>query len=342
VIAVACLESKERALNILITGGTGFIGSRLALKCLERGDSVKVLGQGNNPAELENKKLLEAGGADVTIASVTDRGRIFDLLHGVDLVYHLAAAQHEANVPDQMFWEVNVTGTKNVLEASVNARVKRFVHGSTIGVYGSNLHGTIDEQCTLKPDNIYGITKLEGEKLVQSFNEELPIVIVRISETYGPGDQRLLKLFKAIKKNIFFMIGSGKNKHHLLYIDDLIEGLFLAGTAKHAPRKIFVLAGKEHVTSNEMVEVIAKQLGTKMSKLRLPLPPLLILATIIESVLRPIGIQPPLHRRRIDFFRKSFAFSTDFSMKVLGFVPKVGFEQGAAATTRWYMDMGYL
>src|SRR5262245_66217925 len=95
-------------MEVLITGGTGFIGSRLALRYLEQGHAVRVLGQENTRAEADNKRMLEARGAEVTLASVTERERLFDSLSGVDLVYHLAAAQHEANMPDQRFWEVNV------------------------------------------------------------------------------------------------------------------------------------------------------------------------------------------------------------------------------------------
>jgi nucleoside-diphosphate-sugar epimerase len=328
--------------NVFITGGTGFIGSRLALKCLEKGDSVKILGQENNDAEAENRKLIEAKGTEVALASVTDREKVFELVQGSDLVYHLAATQHEANVPDQRFWDVNVAGTKHVLEASIHARVKRFIHGSTIGVYGSALEGTINERSPLKPNNIYGVTKLEGEKLVLSFQDKLPVVIIRISETYGPGDRRLLKLFKAIKKNVFFMIGSGRNMHHPIYIDDLIAGLFLAATAEKAVGRIFVLAGKEPLTTREMVEVIARQLGTKIPKFRVPLSPFLALATLIETVLRPMGIQPPLHRRRMDFFRKSFVFSPEAAFEELGFIPKYSFQQGVKETARWYAEMGYL
>lgn len=329
-------------MNVFISGGTGFIGSQLALKCLAKGDTVKVLGQENNPAEAENKQLIEAKGAEVILASVTDRERLFELVQGIDLVYHLAAAQHEANVPDQVFWDVNVTGTKNILEASVSAGVKRFVHGSTIGVYGSTLEGNVDEQSPLKPDNIYGITKLEGEKLVLSFRQKLPVVIIRISETYGPGDRRLLKLFKAIKKNLFFMIGNGENIHHLIYIDDLIEGLFLAATSKEATGNIFVLAGKETLTTTEMVRAIAQELGTRVPKFRAPLFPFLLLAIMMEKVLRPLGIQPPLHRRRLDFFKKSFLFSQEKSLKTLGFVPQFSFRQGVSETARWYTGMSYL
>ena len=177
-------------MNVLITGGTGFIGSMLALRCLEKGQNVRVLGQENTDAETENKELITSKGAEFIAASVTDKKSVFAVLDGIDVVYHLAAAQHEANIPDQVFWEVNVTGTENLLKGSVNAGVKKFIHGSTIGVYGSGAEGQLNEESTLRPDNIYGKTKLEGEKAVLAFKEQLPVVIVRISETYGPGDRR--------------------------------------------------------------------------------------------------------------------------------------------------------
>jgi nucleoside-diphosphate-sugar epimerase len=330
------------AMKIGITGGTGFIGSRLAIKSLEQGHSVEVLGQVNNAAELENQQMLKDRGINVTLGSVTEREQLFGLVQGCDIVFHLAAAQHEANVPDQHFWDVNVEGTRNVLEVSVEAKIKRFVQGSTIGVYGSAMAGEIDEVSSISPDNIYGVTKYEGERLALSFADKIPISIVRISETYGPGDRRLLKLFKAIKKNVFFMIGKGDNKHQLIYVDDLIEGMYLAATAEQAVGEIFVLAGKEVLSTQEMVDSIAKQLGTSIRRSHAPLGPFLIAATIMEKTLRPLGIQPPLHRRRLDFFRKSFFFSQDKALKILGFQPKTGFAEGVAETARWYKEQGYL
>jgi len=328
--------------KVLITGGTGFIGSRLALKCMEMGDSVWILGQENTSAEAENRKLIEEKGAKVTLASVTERDKVFEVMQGVDCVYHLAAAQHEANAPDQHFWDVNVTGTRNILEASIHAAVKRFVHASTIGVYGSNSRGPINENSPVSPDNIYGVTKLEGEKLALSFAENIPVVIVRISETYGPGDRRLLKLFKAIQKQAFFVIGSGRNLHHLIYIDDLTDALMLAAITEEAVGKVVVLAGKEAITTHDMATFIAASLGKKIPSFRVPLSPCLGLAYILEKSLRPLGIQPPIHRRRMDFFRKSFNFSNAASSRLLGFAPRYDFQRGAEATLRWYVGMGYL
>ena len=179
----------------LITGGTGFIGSRLALACVARGENVRVLAQMNTPAERQNCQELEQHGITIVQGSVTDPDAVVRACDNVDVIYHLAAAQHEANVPDKHYYDVNVEGTRNMLKAAIQKGVSRFVHGSTIGVYGISNNGPVRDDSRLQPDNIYGITKLQGEKVVREFLDKLPIAIVRISETYGPGDRRLLKLF---------------------------------------------------------------------------------------------------------------------------------------------------
>lgn len=224
-------------MQVLITGGTGFIGSRLALRCLEDGHAVRVLGQRNTEAETANADRIEERGAEVMIASVTSKEEVREAMQGVDTVFHLAAAQHEANVPDQHFYDVNVGGTKNVLGAAADAGVGQFVHGSSIGVYGSAIDGTLDESSQTNPDNIYGITKLEGENLALTYNGRLPVSVIRISEAYGPGDMRLLRLFRAIAKQKFFMIGKGENLHHPIYIDDLLDGILLS--AATVPKNAF-------------------------------------------------------------------------------------------------------
>lgn len=325
-------------MKVLITGGTGFIGSRLAQRCLQRGDEVVVLAQSNTHAEADNIRELEAVGVSVVLGDVSNQQAINVAIDGCEVVFHLAAAQHEANVPDQHFWNVNVEGTRNLLDASVEARVKRFIHGSTIGVYGVEVQGELDEESEKKPDNIYGITKKAGEELVLSYKDKLPLSIIRISETYGPGDRRLLKLYKGIKQRKFFVIGDGSNKHQLIYIDDLIDGLFLASTEESALGEIFVLAGAEILTTNEMIETIASVLNVKNFPVRAPMWPFFILALIMEKTLRPLGIQPPLHRRRLDFFKKTLFFSNQKSKKLLGFEPRVDFKTGSEKTIAWYQQ----
>lgn len=325
-------------MKVCITGGTGFIGSRLAIASREKGYEVELLGQTNTQAEQENQQLLEKYGIRTTLGSILEKDKLIELAQDCDIVFHLAAAQHEANVPDEHFYNVNVEGTRNMLDASVQGGVKRFVHGSTIGVYGSAMEGSLDENTPLRPNNIYGVTKREGEQLALSYNEKLPVSVVRISETYGPGDRRLLKLFKAIQKNVFFVIGKGDNKHQLIYVDDLIDGMYLAATESKAVGEVFVLAGEEILTTQEMVDTVAECLATRIPRIHAPMLPFLTAAVILEKTLGPLGIQPPLHRRRLDFFRKSFYFSREKAASALGFSPRTDFRHGVAQTAAWYKE----
>jgi nucleoside-diphosphate-sugar epimerase/2-polyprenyl-3-methyl-5-hydroxy-6-metoxy-1,4-benzoquinol methylase len=328
-------------MNILITGGTGFIGSRLALKCREQGHRVRSFGQRNNEAESENSRELERQGVELAFGSIMDAAEVAEAAKGIDLVVHLAAAQHEANVPDQHFWDVNVHGTRLLLEACVGAGVKRFVHGSTIGVYG-DASRPVDETSPCRPQNIYGVSKLEGERLALSYRDRIELVVVRISETYGPGDRRLLKLFRAIQKKRFFKIGSGRNLHQLIYVDDLVDGILKASESAAGLGEVILLVGSRALTTEEMVETIADELKVKLPPFRLPLSPFTALAFLLEVLLRPLGIQPPLHRRRMDFFRKSFSFATTKARDLIGFSPQYSFQQGVAETARWYRSRGWL
>jgi nucleoside-diphosphate-sugar epimerase len=329
-------------MQILITGGTGFIGSRLALKLLRDGHQVRVTGLTNTPAEDENRASLERHGAEVMLGPTTDAGLATAATRGVEVVFHLAAAQHELGVPDSHFWNVNVEGTRQLLEAATNAGVTRFVHGSTIGVYGSPAGAEIDGSTPAAPDNVYGATKYEGEKLVLSRAAKLPVTVIRISETYGPADRRLLKLFKAVQKRMFVMIGQGGNYHQPIYVDDLAEGLWQAGRAEQARGRVLILAGKEALTTKQIVVAIGKAVGARDKVLRAPMWPFWAAAVICETTLRPLGIQPPLHRRRMDFFRKSFRLSIRNAENAFGFDPQTSFQQGAAQTVEWYRAHGDL
>lgn len=333
-------------MRLLITGVTGFIGSRLALRARQLGHEVVAAGMTNTAAETANRQELVEAGVDVRLMNLEEVAGTSEIFLGVDAVIHLAAAQHEMNVPDEHFRKVNVEGTRILLDATRAAGggpggAPRFVQGSTIGVYG-DLDGQLDEATPPAPDNIYGRTKLEAESVVLGRAGEQPVVVVRISETYGPGDRRLLKLFRAVRKGRFVVVGDGRNLHHPIYVDDLADGLLLAAGHPAAPGEMFLLPGREAVTTTEMVATVAAAVGKPAPGLHLPMAPFATAAVLLESVLRPLGIQPPLHRRRLDFFRKSFRLGSRKAEQVLGFTPGVGFRDGAERTARWYERIGAL
>ena len=329
-------------MKTLVTGGTGFIGSRLALRLLGRGHSVATLGFEGSDEEAKNAELLRSNGARVEIGSITDSQLIQTLIEKAEVVYHLAAAHHEVNVPDQHFYDVNVEGTRNVVQASIAAGVRCLVHASTIGVYGPPTNGAIDEDGALRPNSPYARTKLEGEQLVLSHRDLLPVVALRISETYGPGDRRLLKLFRAIKTGTFLVIGNGDNLHQPVFIHDLLDAFESASERNTGVGRPCVIAGPEPLTTNQMVETIATHLGAKVPGIRVPLWPVRALAAASEKTLIPLGIRPPIHNRRLDFFIKSYTFRMESAREALGYSPATDFASGVALTAEWYSEMGLL
>ncbi len=332
----------DAKLRIFITGGSGFIGARLAQLATELGHGVTVTSAINNATERARCDALAKAGITVVVAPLEDSTTLARALPGHDAVIHLAAAQHEAQQPESYFHQVNVEGTRRLLKLATDARVRRFVHGSTIGVYGQAHSGILDETSPLAPDNPYGRTKAAAEEVVRQNATDIEYSIIRISETYGPGDMRLLKLFKGIRTGRYLTVGAGTNSHQLIFVDDLARGLLRGCVASGARSETIVLAGAEQITTNQMVADIAAAVGTRRRLHRAPLWPFVIAATVLESTLTPLGIKPPLHRRRLDFFRKSFKFSTDKAQRLLEFRPQVPFSAGARLTAEWYRANGQL
>lgn len=328
--------------RILITGATGFIGSRLALQAHRLGLDVIAAGRELSPIETERANELRSAGVRLAIGKMQEPEYARVLVDGCSTIIHLAAAQHESRMPEAYFRDVNVLGTTTLLRAAVDGGVRRFVYGSSIGVYGESIDGVLDETSPLRPDNIYTRTKVEAENIVAGFAKNLETSIVRISETYGPSDFRLLKLFRAIDRGHFIVIGSGLNRRQCLHVNDLTRALLLVARHPNAIGQTFVIAGSEAITTNEMVQAIAAALNRRPPRLHAPLWPFNIAARACETLLPPLGVQPPLHRRRLDFFTKSFIFSTAKAQSLLGFQPEIDFRTGAIDTVRWYRARGFL
>jgi dihydroflavonol-4-reductase len=207
-------------------------------------------------------------------------------------------------------------------------------------VYGKASEGVIDEQTPLAPDNAYGRTKAEAETVVRGFDGKIPFCIARISETYGPGDMRLLKLFRGVQRKRYMTIGTGSNRHQLIYVDDLARGLLTATQAANAVGATFILAGSQTLTTDEMAIAVGAAVGNSRPPRHIPMWPFDVAAFVFEQTMPRVGLRPLLHRRRLDFFRKSFSFSTSEAERLLGFRATIGFAEGAARTAQWYREQG--
>jgi nucleoside-diphosphate-sugar epimerase len=317
----------------LVTGATGFTGGTLCSRLIKDGWKVKGLVL----PELDTSDL-EKQGVQVVAGDLRKKETLAAAVEGADLVYHIAAVYREENVPRQLFWDVNVDGTKHLLEAARDAGVKRFVHCSTVGVQGEIKNPPASEEASYNPGDYYQESKMEGELLALDFfrREGLSGVVFRPVGIYGPGDVRFLKLFRYIYSGKFRMFGSGEVLYHLTYIDDLIDGILLVGEAPGVEGEVFTLAGPKYTTLNELVQTIAEVLDVTLSRRHYPVWPVWTAGLVCELLCRPFRIPPPVYRRRVDFFIKDRAFDIQKARHRLGYRPKIDLKTGLRRTAEWY------
>jgi dihydroflavonol-4-reductase len=211
-------------------------------------------------------------------------------------------------------------------------------------VHGDVEHPPANEDAPLKPGDIYQETKLEGERVAREAAAKtgVEVVVARPTGIYGPGDRRLLKLFRGVARRRFVILGDGRISYHLTYIDDLTEGFRLCGTVPAAAGRTYILAGGEVTTLNELVELIAEEARVPPPKVHVPVWPFWMAGALCEALCAPLGIEPPLYRRRVDFFTKSRAFDITRARQELGYAPAVGLREGIRRTLDWYRAAGWI
>lgn len=326
-------------MKALVTGASGFTGGYMVRNLLEHGVNVRVLVRSQS-----NIKMLKPLPVEFSIGDIEDKAAVREAVKDVDVVYHIAALFRAANVPDSAYWNVNVTGTENLLQASLAAGVKRFVHCSTCGVHGHIKNPPADENALIEPEDIYQQTKYEGEKLALRYFKEkgLPVTVVRPVGIYGPGDTRMLRMYKSIRKGRFIMFGGGDVQYHLTFVTDTVEGFRLAGESDNAVGETYIIAGEQPTTLMKFAKAVADELGAKAPHWKPPVWPVSIAAYMCEKICVPLRIQPPIFPRRVHIFTHDRAFDISKAKHDLGYSPKVNMKQGIHRTAEWYIEQGYL
>src|SRR5262249_53673244 len=264
---------------------------------------------------------------------------------GFDIVYNIAALYREAGLPDSVYRQVNAVAVGQLIDAAANAGVRRVVHCSTVGVHGDVERPPASEDAPLRPGDVYQISKVEGEQRARDAASRtgVEVVIARPSGIYGPGDRRLLKLFRGVARRRFVILGDGRIFYHLTYIDDLVEGFRLCGEVPAAAGRTFLLAGgPAPPRSNDLAGLTARGGGVRRPSLPLPVWPFWLAGAACEAVCAPFGLEPPIYRRRVDFFTKSRAFDITRAREELGYAPRTELREGIRRTLDWYRVHGWL
>ena len=275
---------------------------------------------------------------------IRDEGAVQKAVQDVTHVIHLVSNFRKGGSDKNEAYDINVRGTQNVLNACQKYSVKRLVHCSTIGVHGSVKEVPANEKTAFNPGDLYQSTKLEAEKRVWEAykNTELPVSVIRPISMFGPGDLRMLKLFRMIKKKRFVIIGDGTPFFQPAYIDDVVNGFLLALEKEEAIGETFIIGSDEYVRLSKLCEMIADALNVPPPKIKIPLKPVLFLADVCEKMCVPFGIEPPIHRRRVSFFQNNRVFAIDKARKLLGFNPQTTLKEGIQKTIAWYEKEGLI
>jgi nucleoside-diphosphate-sugar epimerase len=332
-------------MKIFVTGATGFLGYCTAKALLQKGHSVSVLLR-----DKKEKEKFENFGFETAIGDLSALPD--NCLAGIEAVFHFAAIRYEWGFSREEYWETNVQGTQNLLEASVQNKVKRFIYCSTAFVHG---HGpkVLSETSLLDPKSLYALSKLEAEKLVQKYAMEKGLfsIILRPSMVYGPEDKTgmFLKLCRLIHKNRFFIIGNGKNKIHLSFIDDIVQG-FLQALEHGNSGEAYIISQPETIALCDLVNVISRHLEVRPPGIKIPYwiaKTAGFIFEIIYSFGQKLGVQyffqePLVTRSKVSIIADSQRFDSTKAQKEFGFEAKMSYSEGISKTISWYKENGYL
>lgn len=313
-------------MRILVTGGAGFIGSNFVRRTLEdahpglEGADVVVYDALTYSGNLENlASVVDNPRYSFVHGDIRDSAKLDELLPTVDTVVHFAAESHvDRSVLDSgPFVETNVLGTQRLLDASLRAGIRRFVHVSTDEVYGSIAEGSWDEQRPLEPNSPYSASKAGSDLLARSYHRThgMNLSITRCSNNYGPYHfpEKVIPLFvtNLIDDQHVPLYGEGNNIRDWLHVDDHTRGIALVVTGGRAG-EIYNIGGGTELTNRELTQLLLDATGRDWS--------------YVDRVQDRLG-----HDLR---------YSVDIGKirSELGYEPLVPFEQGLADVVQWYRD----
>jgi nucleoside-diphosphate-sugar epimerase len=315
---------------VTITGANGFIGYHLVYDQLARGRRVRAVDV--TLARLEGLRGHPA--VELFQTDIRDSKGMKQAVSGSQVVFHLASAHLSVTLSEEEYWQINCAGSRELVELCHNAGVERFVHCSSVGVYGEIQNPPADEDSACHPDLIYEQSKLEGEQAVAQYGQKtgFPVIIVRPVWVYGPGCPRTEKLFRAIKKQRFFFVGDGQALRHCIYITDLLEAFELCAQHPKAPGRVFLFGDHAAVTVRELIAQIAAVCGVAAPRLSIPMWVFKPVCFGIERAFTLLCREPPVSERSLKFFTNNTSFDISRARRALGFTPKVTLQAGLRLT----------
>ena len=318
---------------ILVTGGTGFIGTHLLDRLAASGAGVRALvRRGRAPRKLP-------AGVESCYGDLVSGEGLREALRGADAVIHLAGVTKALHTAD--YYSGNVEATRH-LALELAHTGARFVHVSSLAAIGPSEPGSaLDEDAVPHPLTHYGKSKLEAEHVVRELAPNA--VIVRPPVVYGPRDTDVFQLLKSISKGLVVDIAGGERWFSAIYVKDLVDGILAAVTSPRAPGRSYFLAHAQPVSWGQLARAASAIMGCKPRVVRLPVAVAQATGAFAEAWARLTGKPGIITREKVAEARcMAWTCSTGRAASDLGFVAGTGLEAGLAATLAWYKEAGWL
>ncbi len=329
-----------RGLTALVTGASGFIGGRFVERlAAEEGVRVRAMIRNMKRAERLQKLQLE-----IVKADLLDLSSLREAMDACDLVFHCAALVRETGDRNE-FYQINVKGTENILKASGDTGIKRFIHFSSVAVYGMDPPDRADETTPYQPcGNLYCDTKIAAEKAVWAAYQEarLPVVILRPANVYGPrSNPWTVRPIKLINSGQMMLINGGTGLCNYVYIDNLLDATLSATKRDQSVGQVYLITDGTAVTWKEFFGYYARMAG----KPNIRSGPEWLAKAIglgMEITSKLTGRPPKITREAVRYLTRQAHFSIEKARRELGYQPRISLEEGMKLTEQWLREAGYL
>jgi nucleoside-diphosphate-sugar epimerase len=322
-------------MRILVTGGSGFLGRYVVRRFLDRGDFVRVLVRDSHRDAARMGGITNAMDvrAEEMVGDLRDQASLAQAVQGMDAVCH-CAAHMQTSSPWRDFEEVNVRGTEKLLQAAAGGTVNRFLHVSSLGIYGLNGQAAITEESPLDDSKEnrghYTRSKIEAERLVWKYHREhnLPVTVVRPGLLYGPGKSPFVaRVCVPITPKLRIALGASQQRLPLAYVEDVAEGIDLALRNSGAIGKAYNIVD-DSIHQKEYLALLQQAKLSKAHTLLLSPTPLYPLLSLCERLCRWIGVMTPVSRHQFERAMASIEYDTSRARQELGWSPRIGVAEG--------------
>ncbi len=326
-------------MKTLVTGGTGFIGSRLIERLCARGDTVLCVARDPLNAEVLRSLCVE------TLMGNLAKGIEWkSVLDGVDAVFHVAGVTRGRTAAD--FAAGNTVATERLLEAVMKYRpdLKRFLYVSSLSAVGPSPDGQpITEGCPCHPVSEYGKSKLKAEQAVLRMAGSLPVTIVRPSAVYGPRERDWYDYMRTVLHGLQLVIGYGKKSLNIVYVDDLVDGIIRAADSPAAVGQAYFLGSERSYDTEEIGETIASVVHRHPIRVHVPHAAAYMIGAAGDVSGRMFGKDILMNIQKVhEIVQKAWSCSVEKARRELGFHQQVSLAEGMGITYRWYLDNGWL